>query len=195
MAHISRFLFYRHLRAEPNQYILHYRDGKLVRSGAGLTYWFYPLSAAVAQVPVEDVQTTFVLRERSSDVQEVTVQATLTYRIADAEREFKEGIAELKKSIKLRQKYWVPAPFSINLKPSKPYTPKRGLLGSLGFTSAEAALIRKDLRGLTRRKEMIVWIAVPLALSLISLFSFQSSWSLRLSVAFRGTIVKLIPLS
>jgi hypothetical protein len=78
--------------------------------------------------------------------------------------------------VKLREKYWIPAPFSIKLKPPKLYTPKRGLLGSLGFTAAEAALIKKDLRGLTRRKEMIVWIAVPLALSLISLFSFQTSW-------------------
>jgi hypothetical protein len=80
-------------------------------------------------------------------------------------------------SVKLRKKYWVPAPFSIKLKTSKAYTPKRGFLGSLGFTVAESALIRKDLRGLTRRKEMIVWIAVPLALSLISVFSFQSSWA------------------
>jgi hypothetical protein len=80
-------------------------------------------------------------------------------------------------SVKLRQKYWVPAPFSIKLKSSKAYTPKRGFLGSLGFTTAESALIRKDLRGLTRRKEMIVWIAIPLAMSLISVFSFQSSWS------------------
>jgi hypothetical protein len=80
-------------------------------------------------------------------------------------------------SVKLREKFWVPAPFSIKLKPSKSYTPKRGFLGSLGFTVAESALIRKDLRGLTRRKEMIVWIAVPLAMSLISVFSFQSSWA------------------
>ncbi|MGD9130265.1 MAG: hypothetical protein PVH73_01665 [Candidatus Bathyarchaeota archaeon] len=80
-------------------------------------------------------------------------------------------------SVKLRERYWVPAPFSIKLKTSKAYTPKRGFLGSLGFTAAEAALIRKDLRGLTRRKEMIVWIALPVAMSLISLFSFQSSWA------------------
>ena len=106
MAHISKFLFYRHLRAEPNQYILHYRDGNLVRSGAGLTYWFYPLSAAVAQVPVEDVQTTFVLRERSSDVQEVTVQATLTYRIADAEK----AAQRVNFSIALENGAWVEQP-------------------------------------------------------------------------------------
>ena len=78
-------------------------------------------------------------------------------------------------SVKLREKYWVPAPFAIKLASSKPYAPKQGLLGRLGFTAAESALIKKDLRGLTRRKEMIVWIAVPLGISVISLFSSQSS--------------------
>ena len=47
-------------------------------------------------------------------------------------------------SVKLREKYWVPAPFAIKLASSKPYTPKQGLLGSLGFSAAEAALIKKD---------------------------------------------------
>ena len=78
-------------------------------------------------------------------------------------------------SVKLREKYWVPAPFAINLASSKPYTPKQGVLGSLGFTTAEAALIKKDFRGLTRRKEMLVWIAVPLGISFISIISVQSS--------------------
>jgi len=78
-------------------------------------------------------------------------------------------------SVKLREKYWVPAPFAIKLASSKPYTPKQGFLGSLGFTAAESALIKKDFRGLTRRKEMLVWIAVPLGISIISLFSVQSS--------------------
>jgi regulator of protease activity HflC (stomatin/prohibitin superfamily) len=86
MAHISKFLFLRHLRAEPNQYILHYRDGRLVRSGPGLTYWFSPLSAAVAQVPVEDIEATFMLGERSSDFQEIAVQVTLTYRVANPQK-------------------------------------------------------------------------------------------------------------
>jgi hypothetical protein len=78
-------------------------------------------------------------------------------------------------SVKLREKYWVPAPFAIKLASSKPYTPKKGFLGSLGFTAAEAALLKKDFRGLTRRKEMLVWIAVPLGISVISLFSTPST--------------------
>jgi hypothetical protein len=76
-------------------------------------------------------------------------------------------------SVRLRKRYWVPEPFAIKLKPSKPYRPTIGFLGKLGFTTAETALIRKDFRGLTRRKEMIVWIAMPLAISLISFFSYS----------------------
>jgi hypothetical protein len=77
--------------------------------------------------------------------------------------------------VKLREKYWVPSPFAIKMASSKPYTPKQGLLGRLGFTTAESAILKKDLRGLTRRKEMMVWIAVPLGISVISLFSGSSA--------------------
>ncbi|WGM90610.1 MAG: hypothetical protein NUK63_05670 [Candidatus Bathyarchaeum tardum] len=77
--------------------------------------------------------------------------------------------------VKFRHKYWVPVPFAINLTSSKPYSPKQGLLGTLGFSAAESAIIRKDFRGLIRRKEMMVWIAVPLGISVISFFSTQSA--------------------
>lgn len=83
MATISAFLFWRHLRAEPNQYILHFRRGRLVRQGVGLAYWFNPLSASLAQVPVEDCETTFLLQERSADFQQVAVQCTVVYRFVD----------------------------------------------------------------------------------------------------------------
>ena len=83
MATISKYGPLRHLRAEPNQFVLHFGNGKLVRSGAGLAYWFLPLSAALAEVPVEDIATTFVLNERSSDFQALKVQCTVVYRVAD----------------------------------------------------------------------------------------------------------------
>ena len=76
----------RRLRAEPNQLILHFRSGRLVRKGAGIAYWFSPLSAAIAMLPIEDCQSTFVLNEHSADFQAIKVQSTITYRIADAEK-------------------------------------------------------------------------------------------------------------
>ena len=87
MAAISRFgPFIAHLRADPNQHVLHYRGGRVARQGAGIAYWFSPLRAAVAQVPVEDVETTFLLKERAADFQDVSVQLTVTYRVARRSR-------------------------------------------------------------------------------------------------------------
>ncbi len=64
-------------------------------------------------------------------------------------------------SVKLRGKYWAPQPVSIKIS-SKLYQPKRGLLQRIGYASAEIAIIRKDLRGLIRRKEMIRIVVAPL---------------------------------
>lgn len=83
MANISRFGWFRRLRAEPNQYILVFRGGKLKRKGPGLAFWFESLNTTIAQIPVEDIETTVTFRERSSDFQEVTAQVAVTYRVAD----------------------------------------------------------------------------------------------------------------
>jgi hypothetical protein len=91
-------------------------------------------------------------------------------------------------SVKLREKYWVPAPFAIKLASTKLYTPKQGILGNLGYTTAEAALLKKDFRGLTRRREMLVWIAVPVGISIISFFSTPSSVDVAISTFDRLAI-------
>lgn len=86
MATLRHFPFLAHLRAEPNEYVLHYRSGRLVAHGAGLAYWFAPLSASVAQVPVEDIETSFVVQERTRDFQEVNAQVALRYRCVAPEK-------------------------------------------------------------------------------------------------------------
>jgi regulator of protease activity HflC (stomatin/prohibitin superfamily) len=106
MAELSRLMFWRHLRAEPNQYILHYRNGRLVRKGAGQAYWFVPLSASVAQVPVEDCETTFVLNERSSDFQDLMAQCTVRYRFTSPE----QAASRINFTIELRTGRWVEEP-------------------------------------------------------------------------------------
>ncbi|MCA8946876.1 MAG: SPFH domain-containing protein, partial [Planctomycetes bacterium] len=85
MAAITKLGLLRHLRAEPNQHILHYRAGKLARQGAGLAYWFMPMSASIALLPVEDAEATTLLHERTSDMQGVNAQLTVRYRVAKPE--------------------------------------------------------------------------------------------------------------
>ena len=102
MANITRYPLVSHLRAEPNQHILHFRSGRLVCQGIGLAYWFNPLSAAVAQVPAEDCTATFVLNERTADFQQVAAQCTVVYRFEKPEK----AVGRLNFTISLANGLW-----------------------------------------------------------------------------------------
>ena len=47
------------------------------------------------------------------------------------------------------------------------YTPKTGFLGKLGFSTVEAALIRKDLKAFTRRRELMSIFIAPIVVILL----------------------------
>jgi hypothetical protein len=72
-----------------------------------------------------------------------------------------------------RARFWVPVPVSIKLSSSE-YHPAR--FRSLPWVSAaESALIQKDLRSLTRRREMARFLAIPFVLAIsmgFSIFNF-----------------------
>jgi regulator of protease activity HflC (stomatin/prohibitin superfamily) len=86
MAAITTYPLVRHLRAEPTAYVLRYRRGRLIASGTGLAFWFRPLHAAVAELPIDDRELPFLFRVRSADFQEVTVQGAISFRVADPAR-------------------------------------------------------------------------------------------------------------
>ncbi|GAA4116654.1 MULTISPECIES: SPFH domain-containing protein [Streptomyces] len=83
MADISRRLGRRHLRSAPTSYIRHHRNGRPAHDGVGLSFWFRPLSAALSEVPVNDRELAMAFHARTADFQDVTVQATVTYRISE----------------------------------------------------------------------------------------------------------------
>ncbi|GAA1089898.1 SPFH domain-containing protein [Kitasatospora arboriphila] len=83
MADITRRLGFRHLRAAPTAHIRHLRGGRPVHQGAGLAFWFRPLTAAISEVPLEDRELAMLFHARTADYQDLAVQATVTYRITD----------------------------------------------------------------------------------------------------------------
>lgn len=83
MADIRRFPFTRHLRSTPTNYIVHARRGKVVHKGAGIAFYFRPLNAAISEVPVAESELSMLFGARTIDFQEVSVQATVTYRFSD----------------------------------------------------------------------------------------------------------------
>jgi hypothetical protein len=54
------------------------------------------------------------------------------------------------------------------------YTPKTGFLGKLGFSTAEAALLRKDFRAFTRRRELMTIFIIPIVIILVPLMQSLS---------------------
>jgi hypothetical protein len=77
-------------------------------------------------------------------------------------------------SVRVRAAYWAPAPVSLKMKPVR-ISRSRGLLGLLGFDSGQAAIVRKDLRSLVRRREMASILAVPVMVVLMGLLGTPPS--------------------
>jgi hypothetical protein len=76
-------------------------------------------------------------------------------------------------AIVLNTRYGLYEPPAITIQKSGVYAPKAGFLGRLGFSNVEEAIVRKDLRAFTRRRELtgiyiapIIMIIIPLLNSL-----------------------------
>ncbi len=72
-------------------------------------------------------------------------------------------------AILLNQRFGLYEPPAIRVQTSGVYSPKTGFLGKFGFSSVEAAIIRKDIRAFTRRRELISIFIVPVIFLLIPL--------------------------
>lgn len=73
-----------YIKVPPTQYVLHYRGGKLRRSGPGLAFFYFKPSASIVIVPVGSADVPFIFNEISADFQSITVQGQLIYRVQDA---------------------------------------------------------------------------------------------------------------
>lgn len=73
----------RYVKFEPSQYILKFRNGKVVSEGAGLSFYYYAPKTSIVAVPMESAEVPFIFEEVTADFQTVTVQGQITYRIAD----------------------------------------------------------------------------------------------------------------
>jgi len=83
MADISRRFMLRHLRGTPTAWVRHQAGGRVRHEGVGQSFWYRALSAVLSEVPVNDRELPLLFHARTSDFADVTVQATVTYRITE----------------------------------------------------------------------------------------------------------------
>jgi len=73
-----------YIKADPTDYLIKYRNGKVVKEGIGLSFFYYSPSTSLVSVPIGSEDIPFIFRELTKDYQEVTIQGQTTYRVVDA---------------------------------------------------------------------------------------------------------------
>ncbi len=77
---------FRFIKFQPGEYVLKYRNGKIVKEGAGISFYYYAPAASIVVVPAGSMDAPFIFEEVTSDFQVVTVQGQLTFRIVDQKK-------------------------------------------------------------------------------------------------------------
>lgn len=76
----------RFMKATPTTYVLHFRNGRVSREGAGLSFFYYAPTSTIVTVPLASADAPFAFQESTGDFQSVAIQGQLTYRVADPKR-------------------------------------------------------------------------------------------------------------
>lgn len=72
-----------YLKTSPTTYVMLFREGKLVKEGLGLSFYYFAPWSVVVTIPQASQDVPFIFNEVSSDFQEVSIQGQLTFRIAN----------------------------------------------------------------------------------------------------------------
>jgi len=72
-----------YIKVSPTSYLIQYKDGKIVKEGAGLSFFYFAPTTTVVLVPINSVDLPFIFQEVTSDFQNITIQGKITYQVSD----------------------------------------------------------------------------------------------------------------
>lgn len=76
----------RYMKAAPTTYVLQFRNGRVRREGAGLSFFYYAPATTLVSIPLESADVPFAFQETTGDFQAVTIQGQLTYRVSEPKK-------------------------------------------------------------------------------------------------------------
>lgn len=74
------------IKFQPNIYALKYKNGKIVKEGIGLSFFYHAPTTSLVSIPVSGIDTPFIFKEITKDFQLVTIQGQLSFRISSPTR-------------------------------------------------------------------------------------------------------------
>jgi len=73
----------KYVKSQPTVHLMLFRRGRIVREGAGQSFFYYAPSSSLVAVPVGSQDSPFMLEMSTADFQTVSVQGQVTYRVVD----------------------------------------------------------------------------------------------------------------
>lgn len=71
----------RYVKSSPSHYLMQFQNGKVVREGTGLAFFYFAPKSTLVSVPLNAVDIPFMFEETTRDFQAVTLQGQVGYRI------------------------------------------------------------------------------------------------------------------
>ncbi|MBC8061029.1 MAG: SPFH domain-containing protein [Clostridiaceae bacterium] len=76
-------LGFRFIKFQPSEFVLKYKNGKVVKAGSGIAFYYYVPTTSIVVVPLGSIDEPFIFEGLTLDYQTVTIQGQVTYRIID----------------------------------------------------------------------------------------------------------------
>jgi hypothetical protein len=73
------------IKADPSTYLIKSRNGRVLKEGFGLSFFYHAPSTSLVSVPMGSEDIPFIFNELTGDFQEVTIQGQVTCNIADVQ--------------------------------------------------------------------------------------------------------------
>ncbi len=67
-------------------HVIHYKNGKVVGEGRGLSFFYFAPSSSIAAIPLGSNDLPFIFAETTRDHQSISIQGQVSYKVADAKQ-------------------------------------------------------------------------------------------------------------
>jgi len=71
----------KYIKFDSMTYIIHYKNGNVVKEGRGLSFFYFAPSSSISAIPVGSNDLPFIFNETTNDYQSITIQGQVTYKI------------------------------------------------------------------------------------------------------------------
>ncbi len=72
-----------YIKFDPQNYVIHYRNGKILKQGKGLSFFFFNKFSSIVSIPQGSRDIPFIFKDLTKDYQNVSIQGQITFCITE----------------------------------------------------------------------------------------------------------------